>query len=98
MTASTSRLTSCCCCLLLLLVLFSINCSNGQVQIDEVAVSSSNVPRDAVSQLLIQSALNSLNEHSPSRNTYKNSQLIQAQKLVRCYTFTRKNSYCSVCF
>ncbi|XP_058808974.1 uncharacterized protein LOC131674363 [Phymastichus coffea] len=76
MAASRVRLS---CRLALLVLLLVSGCARGQVRIDEVAVSSTNVPREAVSQLLIESALNSLNE----RNTYRNSQLIEARKLVK---------------
>ncbi|XP_015584817.1 uncharacterized protein LOC107262789 [Cephus cinctus] len=41
-----------------------------------------NIPLQSVSDLLIQSALNSLNEDSPTRHTYKGGNLISAQKLL----------------
>ncbi|XP_033218564.1 uncharacterized protein LOC117173989 [Belonocnema kinseyi] len=40
-----------------------------------------NVPLTSVSNLLIQTALNSLNESSPNHHTYQNGELISAQKL-----------------
>lgn len=48
---------------------------------NRVLSSPINIPLQNVSDLLIQSALNSLNEDSPTRHTYKSGSLISAQKL-----------------
>ncbi|XP_001607324.1 uncharacterized protein LOC100123649 [Nasonia vitripennis] len=64
----------------LALLLLFLSCAAAQLRVDEAPV---NVPFSSVSSLLVQSALSSLNENSPSRHTYRNGDLISAQKLTQ---------------
>lgn len=44
-----------------------------------------NVPLSSISNLLVESALTSLNEYSPYHRVYKNAELISAQKIVSVF-------------
>ncbi|XP_008550537.1 uncharacterized protein LOC103573287 [Microplitis demolitor] len=59
----------------------SLFCSIFIVQ--TIATIPINVSPQSISDLLIQSALNSLNQDSPTRHTYKSGNLINAQKLTQ---------------
>lgn len=57
-----------------------------------IATIPINISIQSVSDLLIQSALNTLNHDSPTRHTYKSGNLIRAQKLVNINC--TNNIYC----
>ncbi|XP_011496222.1 PREDICTED: uncharacterized protein LOC105360904 [Ceratosolen solmsi marchali] len=65
----------------LLLLLFGY--AFAQIQIDDSSSFSSNVPLNDISSLLIRSALNFLNNNSPTRQSYKDGSLISAQQLAK---------------
>lgn len=69
-------------CKKLIILLF---CSIFVVQV--IATTPINVSPQSISDLLVQSALNSLNEDSPTRHTYKSGNVINSQKLVNIYTY-----------
>ncbi|XP_063992034.1 uncharacterized protein LOC135170281 [Diachasmimorpha longicaudata] len=58
-----------------LVVLFTIGL------LGSVIGSRDKIPRESVSNILIKSALDSLNEESPTKHTYKGGNLLSAQKL-----------------
>ncbi|CAD6232013.1 GSCOCG00001700001-RA-CDS [Cotesia congregata] len=65
-------------CKKLIILLF---CSIFVVNV--IATTPINVSPQSISDLLVQSALNSLNEDSPTRHTYKSGNVINSQKLVQ---------------